>query len=310
MKFIIGRNNLSVTVYVPYPCPNDCQFCTSKKEYDSNDIDFNKIRNQLLKVRNSCIKEVVFTGGEPMTNLIALRVLIDIVNNKDVYINTSLINENLVEFVKLVNTKDCIKGVNISRHTESYESDSKILKNIAPDVVVSFISKPVKINVVLPETPSVDFLNGVLNRWAEIKNTNVCFRANFNKTTPSELHSLTDKTLIKLLTLGDYVARDYCDVCDTTIMERNKKRYLYHRGLETTSVKLGEVIQVNDIIVFPNGELCYDWDKKNEDIDIMKRSFGLKQLAPLNTSVPVTTANLTRSMERTCGASFNRCGGL
>ena len=30
--FVSGRNNLAVTIMVPFDCPNNCPFCESKKD--------------------------------------------------------------------------------------------------------------------------------------------------------------------------------------------------------------------------------------------------------------------------------------
>ena len=33
MKYVVGRSNLSVTVFVPWDCEKHCPFCTSKEFY-------------------------------------------------------------------------------------------------------------------------------------------------------------------------------------------------------------------------------------------------------------------------------------
>jgi hypothetical protein len=278
--FVIGRYNLAVTVYVPYKCTNKCSFCTSRKEYKGVNDDTEVTELLLQCVNNSIINEVVFTGGEPMENLKVLKRLLKLVRNKDVYINTTFIYKNIQRFIDLVNTTPWIRGINISRHTSSYTEDLETLKGIAPDKYIKKINKPVRINVVLQEEPRSDFILGVLNRWSKLdtSNVSVSFRADFNKVTPATLHALDDTTLVQLMRFGEYSYRTSCDVCDTTHMVRDTScgiEYSYHRGLANTSIKFGDVIVVNDIIIFPGGHMCYDWDHKNSDQGNMMSQFGM-----------------------------------
>lgn len=284
MNFIKGRNNLAVTVYVPYDCPNNCKFCTSKNEY-SKKTNLEKIKQHLHQVRNSSIKEVVFTGGEPMANCNILAELINIVDNKDVYINTSFIHPSIDLFLYLVNSTDCIKGINISRHAESFEQEK--LSLIARDLFIKMINKPVKVNVVIGGNTNKSFFKDVLKRWGYY-DVKVSFRADFSKTSPEKLHDLNDPILKKLLSFGEYVNRKYCDVCDTTLMKRENQYYEYHKGLETTSIEMGNSIIVNDVIIFPDGELCYDWDRKSKSIVIMKEQFELNRTEPVMTCACIT----------------------
>ena len=68
-RFTIGRNDFSLTVYVPWDCNNKCKFCSSKSDYSLINCDFDKVLEQLKRIRNSKISTVVFTGGEPLNNL-------------------------------------------------------------------------------------------------------------------------------------------------------------------------------------------------------------------------------------------------
>ena len=137
MQIQIGRNNLSATIYTPVDCNNNCKFCTSKNEYKN--INKEKVMEQLKFISSSQIQEIVITGGEVMNDVDTLRDMVNIVSNKTVYINTTYINNNLYKFVELVNSKDNIKGINISRHSTSYDEDCKLLHNIAQDEFIRFI---------------------------------------------------------------------------------------------------------------------------------------------------------------------------
>lgn len=69
-----------------------------------------------------------------------------------------------------------------------------------------------------------------------------------------------------------YQSHTFCNVCDTcTFIKLNAKKedelvIKYHRGVMTTSVQFGNIVEINDLIIFQNGDICYDWDGKNENI--------------------------------------------
>lgn len=270
MRITSGRDNLSVTVYVPYDCANNCKFCTSKEEYSNMSLSEEDVLNTLKKVANSTIKEVVFTGGEPMQNIETLKKMVDIVSNKDVYINTSLLNKDSFNFINFVNTNKSIKGVNISRHKESYVKDCKTLNAIAYDEVINFIKKPVKINIVIDKDTDI---SKTLKRWSTNKNVLISFRENFNLLTDKDITK--NKFLQELATKGEFLGRSHCDVCETFTFKNTHNKFNYHSGFATTSIQIFDTLQINDIIVFPNGEIYYDWDKKNEHIKDVLEHFNI-----------------------------------
>ena len=78
MKYLIGRNNLAATIYVPYDCGNNCSFCTSKQMYKNLEPNLELLwKNLKLINRTSSIQDVVLTGGEPFANLEVLQQIID-----------------------------------------------------------------------------------------------------------------------------------------------------------------------------------------------------------------------------------------
>ena len=101
-NFLIGRSNFALTVFVPSDCPRDCAFCTSKQMYKEHgpfdrESAIVSALTYLEKVnRNNRIRDVVFTGGEPMTDIESLRLMIGMVPHKNVYINTLLINKSIL----------------------------------------------------------------------------------------------------------------------------------------------------------------------------------------------------------------------
>ena len=79
MKYLVGRSNLSCTIFVPWDCNNNCPFCTSKHMYSELKDKFNLdeiIRKIKLINNNSNIREYVLTGGEPLSNLENLKKIV------------------------------------------------------------------------------------------------------------------------------------------------------------------------------------------------------------------------------------------
>lgn len=262
MKYKIGRNNLAATIYVPYDCNNNCSFCTSKIEYKRHFPDVGRIVAALKSlVDNPLIQDIVFTGGEPLADMTILKMLIDITKNKgkNVFINTTFPRNNLDAFFSLLEEGN-INGVNISRHGASYEEDSKFFYNIVPDWLMNRISVPIKINAVVTDVDSfMAKLPAIINRWNK-PNIRLCIRHDFRTTTFANLHTLVDDPILDYLTRNYlFESHTFCDVCDTVNFENGIS---YHRGMEHSSIKIGDTVIVNDIIVFPDGFVAYDWDRK------------------------------------------------
>lgn len=280
--FTVGRNDFSVTVYVPWNCTNNCKFCSSKKDYERIKGDYERVKQSLQLIRNSILSIVVFTGGEPSADVEKLRELLEIVDNKIVYINTSLPKRNAKEFIELVNTTDCVKSISISRHRHSYAEDSKILYNIAEDEIIATIKKHVRINVVSQgeDTFSISSLRKYVDRWSKIAKLKggprtllLNLRGNYITQDKTELHEMTNCKIINdMATEYYYQSHSFCNVCDTcSFIKLNENRedelfINYHRGVMHTAVPFGNVVEINDLIIFQNGDICYDWDGKNENI--------------------------------------------
>lgn len=323
-EFVQGRSNLAVTAYVPWDCSNNCSFCTSKQEY-SCVKDFVEIQRLLQKVNDSPIQDVVITGGEPTESISGLSIMLDCVPNKDVYINTTMIKSTETCFADLVNHRKNVKGVNISRHSDRYSKEE--LNNISEDYCIGYIKPPVHINVVSPERKDI---SSIIIRYREIVDIRqacdfgdltICIREDFRKTTKESLHSSDNYMLSCIGNMGfKLVSHKFCNVCDTYKFKINDGYYIsYHRGLETTSIELdNRNIEVNDIVIYPDGTLCYDWDKEkicDESIfNEIKKPFCVPAptLAPftwpMNGVNQLTYCNCTSSDDiRSCGCSMG-CG--
>lgn len=268
-NLIPGRQNLSVTVFVPSKCENNCTFCTSKPDYDAYECNVEKVLKKIKKLSRTdfvkqCVESFVLTGGEPFADLDVLEQILDVIpKNKRVYVNTTLPTNTCSEgdLALFVNTHR-IDGVNISRHCETFEGDTKMFsKNIAKDGIVRMFNVPVKINALLKDGSKIDTY---LKRWEPYENVSISFRADYRQVTRETLRLLSDPVLDKMYkTKGvEYLRHGGCDVCfDVVFSYNNRMLFSYHKGLESSSVPFGSNLLVNDVIVFQDGVIAYDWDR-------------------------------------------------
>ena len=289
---ISGRKNLAVTVYAPFDCKNNCAFCTSKELYKRVEPNPEKVSNILKKLTNiKSVKDVVFTGGEPLADLQILSKLVKNASSKNIFINTtfSIPNDSisLWKFREFWNeNKNYIKGFNISRHlfTKTNGND-KLLMELEKEE-----SFPYRINSVLLDV-DILYKDLIVNHDNEKRKffkenvdkllskytgaSTICFRRNYVGMTVSDLKSMDDPFFEIIDDLFDYnyYGGGGCQVCQTDNFTIKTGDFiadlLYHRGLEYSSYNVGKTLVVNDIIVYPDGSVYYDWDEstKIDDLD-------------------------------------------
>jgi len=269
MKFLVGRSNLSVTVFVPWDCDKHCPFCTSKEFYSSMECSLPKVLMSLESMCLTGIREVVVSGGEPFSNLEGLEQILQVASKhgKKVFINTS--------FPKGIETKDAIDliskyrrnlcGINVSRHVETVfrDDDAAFLSEVNSWV-------PVRINRLVDEESSVHFsskdaedLVGVASKFSSSLN----FRWDYRKLSEEQLHTINNAFLGHLFESPSlsYVRSGGCLVCDTFVFHYNRLgdtpyEVRFHRGLPSTFIRKGNYGFINDIVVFPDGTVRLDWD--------------------------------------------------
>lgn len=261
IEFVVGRSNLSCTVFVPYDCKNNCPFCTSKEMYRDGRFSFNidKIIKQIKKINcNPNIKEYVLTGGEPCSNLYMLKKIVDVME-KPIYINTTLpYSKDLVNVINYINGEDKIKGVNVSRHLNFP------FKSVATPDDLNLITKPVRINVVLVgnevnQEYFISKLKSFITIWGGNDRT-INLRANYENINMDNLRTFDDveKTLSRVFY---HKGSGGCMVCNTTTFcDVEKNIVTYHRGIKYSSVKIENRLYINDIIITMDGSIWCDWD--------------------------------------------------
>lgn len=304
MNFIFGRENLALTIFVPFDCYNNCPFCTSKKTYKTNPPSVSLVKSSVQSFFDDYafpIKDVVFTGGEPMANIHILSELLDLVPSKyNIYINTTFTNKNLDEFIDLVNKIDKIKGVNISRHSETYDSDCAVFHDIADDSMIKRIKKPVKINCVVGK----QVIEQVVFRW-ENKNVELCFREDYTTMQDDEyhLHDPYGIIPIELLRIGyHFHSHSQCNVCDTTRFVKDGNIVSFHKGKQHSSILHGDNLEINDLIINQEGDFDYDWDSNYTD---KLATYAL--LCNFRKRHMMTQAPITEAVMPTSGCRGNYC---
>lgn len=305
MNFVAGRNNLALTIYVPYDCPNDCPFCTSKKEYSFIKGNVERVLTQMTDVfknHNFPIKDVVITGGEPTANIDILKQIFrNIPLQYHVYINTTLLDKNFEDFYEFVrNNRFNLCGVNVSRHATSYEEELMMLHGIANDDKIEELAKitSVRINCV---APTIDNYKNIVARW-ENRGVEVSFRADYTTIkTRLDLTTPYADFPLELAKNYNYVSSGGCNVCHTMIFTtENNMTIRYHRGKEKTMIVRHDEVEYNDIIIFQNGRLSLDWHKDDETMlytTLAKRFYAR----------PISVTKPPRSRTSSCGGSS--CGG-
>ena len=260
LKYYAGRVNLATTIFVPYRCGNDCEFCTSKGLYEGFNYS-SEILDNIIKSIQLCngvisIKEFVITGGEPIMNLEILKSIVNACE-RPVFINTTLPNiPNLEECIEYLNSEDKIHGINISRHLGFTHS-----VKVAGLEQIKKITKPVRINSIIEENQLGDSLLEFIDYYAsELRMINL--RADYRTITTDTLKN-RDAVSRWLLEHFKIETVSGCLVCNSEYYSDNDYKVIcYHRGLEHSSVEAGGRCYVNDVIIDIHGNIFRDWDMK------------------------------------------------
>ena len=278
MKYLVGRDNLAVTVFVPYDCPNNCPFCTSKHEYRHNEnFSMEAILESLKTVLTlSAVKDIVITGGEPFANLKLLNEILEAIKvfdarnytSHNVFINTTLPTtaenaKTLEAFIVAAYKRRLFTGLNVSRHIlfrTNLEND-KLIRHLCSRGI------SVRINSVVIGRETVEQLEDFIDKYNFVNQIN--FRADYrNIITQDDLRGYNNVTLQNLFQLEyyNYASSTGCHVCNTDkfIPEYHDDPIVcLHRGMEHSKLVVvdGAIEEVNDIIIKQDGRILFDWDE-------------------------------------------------
>lgn len=283
IKYIVGRSNLALTIFVPYDCPNHCPFCTSKLEYkDTTTFSLGKICDMINEVGPlSPITDIVITGGEPFADLDSLQKILNCcsVLQKHIYINTTLPAKNAAEALNILNfvikNQDIISGLNISRHM-------CVKTNLEVDELIETIHRttkiPLRINSVLLDVKAEEKrVLEFINKYAPIVNS-INFRGDYTKIKNQEDLRTLDHPILDILFNEPkllYLSSGGCLVCNNNdfkgwVKEESRPVYIsLHRGYEHSLVVKGNNYIINDLIIKQDGSLLLDWDGQKADLDLL-----------------------------------------
>ena len=271
-RIIIGRNDLSATILVPWDCGMNCKFCTIKKDYDG--IDKTKVNVYCFDIKrkinmsgmNEDIKSYVFSGGEPVADIERLIDLVKVAKNtgKPVYVNANANAIFVQKYADLwVELCSMIDGMNVSLHF-NYDTSEKCLEELG--VFLKYV-RSVRINCVIDHehSYSTDYVEHYINSVSNgLKHSrmSINFRRDYTKTTQQQLHSVDDEFLKCLFELDGviYDGHSGCLVCANDAFDFNGTRVVYHRGLSHTVIYPSENTSiVHDIIIDQKGIVRLDW---------------------------------------------------
>lgn len=280
-KYVVGRNNLAVTIFVPYDCPNHCPFCTSKDEYKDNTLfSMESILESVSKFKYfPQIKDIVITGGEPFADLDQLAVIINHIKDfgKHIYINTTLSiikeghDEAIYSFLK--EYEGIINGLNISRHmmVPTHNEKDSLIKKIYDNIP----SIKLRINSVLFDlAKEKEKVISFINKYND-KVDSISFRGDYTKVVDQNTLRGLDHPILDVLFEDrslEYLGSGGCLVCNNNdFYQPSSDTYVcLHRGYEHSLVKKGHNLILNDIIIKQDGRILFDWDGELLDIELLK----------------------------------------
>ncbi len=262
----------TVTVFVPYDCQNNCPFCINKKEYaDVSSFSLDKIIESIRTmdaITPRC--DFVFTGGEPLADLVSLQKMLDAIpTTHKVYINTTFPRQARTGFDEMIDftrrNRDKITCMNISRHLVKYVEES-------PDEVLGRIACPTRINGVLYKHYPADKLPAYVERFLPY-GIPIQFRYDYTETTPENLYEEDhDPILQDLKRLFTYKGLDGCRMRNGFHFEYKGLHMTYHKTLPYSTITETDENGVTydilyDILIKQNGEIHSDWTGVRMDVE-------------------------------------------
>jgi hypothetical protein len=222
----------------------------------------------------------VFTGGEPLADLERLDELVAIVRRSScevkIYANTSLNlteeqESRAIEYLHLCGEReDKINGISVSlpyADVEMFNAKGYVaLKRLVS-------AKPwpynfIRVNSVIRGNEGGaqirKFISAILEPRGEFGVRSINFRKDYTECTQANLNDCHDPFLSTLMGMEDlsYQGHGGCLVCRNDVFWPRgdmSHRVTYHRGVESTSLRYGDFLIINDLVIKQDGEIRYDW---------------------------------------------------
>lgn len=291
-----GREEHPLTVFVPWDCGHHCPFCTTKREYETLypatllEKNFSCLKESLRRMMEyDFIEEVIFTGGEPLADVERLEELIGLVRDRRVFINTSLnLNsekaDEAIRFLVRMNTqsnqgREILNGISVSfpyadvrmMNSVGYQTLKRLFDRLDGmsynwcriNSVVRGNETPDQIRMFLSDLSQLG--KRMRQRWT-IWSVNL--RKDYTICNQANLNDCCDSIMQTLMSMPDlhYIGHGGCLVCRNDVFALNDEsennripRLTYHRGVENTSLRYGDFLIINDLVIKPDGEIRYDW---------------------------------------------------
>ena len=286
-----GREERPLTVFVPWDCGHHCPFCTTKHEYGTKyppekiDYYFSRQKESLRRMLEyGFVDGVVFTGGEPLADIERLDELVTTVRRGNpglnIYINTSLNltqcqEDRAIECLRRYVSDDnaggpFINGISVSLpyadvemfNAKGYAALRRLLLN--KNWPYNFI----RVNSVVRGNEGSaqirKFISAVLEPCKECGVWSINFRKDYTECTQANLNDCHDPFVETLMGMEDltYQGHGGCLVCRNDVFwptGDDMHRVTYHRGVEQSSLRYGNLLVINDFVIKQDGEMRYDW---------------------------------------------------
>ena len=281
-KFITKQNGATVTIFAPYDCNNSCPFCVNKKDYENNEdfsYDLDKVIesiNLMDSITPNC--DFVITGGEPLASQEKLKRILDAIRHQNnngsshnVFINTTYPYD--IEDVKFLNSfKGLITEINISRHLSPFLKEGD-------DSLIGKLELSVRINCVVLSKYEVPKIKEFIKRFNFDNVSGIQLRDDYIDVKWDNLFNIRDNEVF-LAVVKELVGHDeifpeqYIKSIESfrwnAEFDTQYKLIWFHRTMHQSKFEYDEYVEINDIIIRPNGKIFDDWNEYGGKLDIEK----------------------------------------
>ena len=275
INYVTRIGGATVTVFVPWDCENHCKFCINKQEYANTEGYSTDAIIRSIKIMSAMTPECdfVFTGGEPLSDLVELQRMLEVIyesGHHKVFINTTLptgkySETQLADYLNVNYRTGRITGINVSRHLRKYVEE-------CDDSIFARLKFEPRINCVLYNVNCIDpniktKLREFIDRFKNITGY-VQFRKDYVVTTTENLYDEDNDELLNLLkdtfeykgSFGRYRMRVGYE------FDYEGYKITYHKTLPYSKIHIDtNTFVLYDIIIKQTGEIRDDWDITLED---------------------------------------------
>lgn len=282
-----GREERPLTVFVPWDCRHHCPFCTTKHEYATKypaeklDYFFARQKESLRRMLEyGFVDSVVFTGGEPLADVGRLDELVDVARQcrrkVKIFVNTSLNLTPGQEARAIAYLSECgargnkVDGISVSLpyadmemfNAKGYASLKRLMCMQALPYGFVRVNSVVRGNEGSAQIRK--FVAAILAARSESDVWSINFRKDYTECTQANLNDCQDPFLGTLMGMEDFTYQGHggCLVCRNDVFwprGDEMHRVTYHRGVESTSLRYGDFLVINDFVIKQDGEIRYDW---------------------------------------------------